>query len=137
MESISLTQLIAAIVMSSAFTTGLFSVLSKKLQSPEAKNDLTKLGNDFAHQLLTEARNEREQLRLTIKELSSTVVTKDETIDRLKHLLREKDQVIQDLELRQVRLAKKLREGTPITLKDVFGEVAPEGIMLTYETDTP
>ena len=106
---------------------------TKKLWSPEAKNDLAKLGNDFARQLLQDAKSEREELRLTITELEDIVQENKASIDRLKALANEKDRVIQELERRMARLAEKVSSGDPITLQDIFGEKAPKDVVITKQ----
>lgn len=119
-------QVLIAAVLSSGLVSGLITFLTKKARSPESQNQLAKLGNDFAAQLLTDARTERAELRLTITELESSNDTKQSSIDRLQGLLKEKDRRIEELENRQQVLAQKLQRGEVITLVDIFGSEAPE-----------
>lgn len=126
-------QILVAAVLSSGLVSGAITFLTKKARSPESQNQLAKLGNDFAAQLLTDARTEREELRLTIKELESSNDTKQSSIDRLTGLLNEKDRRINELEERQQVLAHKLQRGEAITLVDIFGAEAPEIQVLVSE----
>lgn len=126
-------QIIITALLSSGFVSGFIALLSKTVWSPESKNELARLGNEFAQQLLLEARSERQELRVTIQELEATVNVKNETINRLKHLAEEKDAVIHELEERQVMLAQKLQDGKPITLQDIFGDRAPKDFHLALD----
>lgn len=126
---VNLAQIFVSVVLSSGFVGGFFALLTKRMTSPESRNDLARLGNEFAHQLLQDARTEREELRLTINELEDIVTKKHDTIERLKHLAREKDLVIKELEHRLIVLAEKINSGQTITLKDIFGEKAPNAII--------
>lgn len=117
-------------ILSAAFIGGLFTMFTKKLWSPESKNDLAKIGNDFAAQLLKDAKSEREELRLSIHELEQSNATRQETINRLQTLLFDKDRTIRDLEDRQINIAKKLARGEAISLQDIFGHNAPPDFAL-------
>lgn len=127
------TQVIVSVIISSSFVGGVFAAFTKKMWSPEAKNDLAKLGNDFARQLLEDAKSERQELRLTIAELEDVVQENKASITRLKLLAEEKDRVIQELERRMARLAEKISSGEVITLQDIFGEKAPKDIVITKQ----
>lgn len=137
MSSLNIPQMIAAFIFGSATVTGLFSIFNKKVESPEAKTDLARLVHETAHQLIVDAKSEREELRLTIRELNASIVTKDETIQRLEKLAEEKDAVIAELEARQIRLARKITAGIQITLRDVFGDIIPPDYDITYQGETP
>jgi len=130
MENITFAQFLVALFLSSSFMGGVFTIVTKKLWSPESKNELAKLGNEFAQQLLRDAKIEREELRLTIRELQDSISAKSQAIERLESLAKEKDKVIAELEERQYRMVNKLKEGIPITLKDIFGDKAPVDIQL-------
>lgn len=124
-------------VLSSSVVGGIVSMMGKKVKSPESENDLAKLGNEFAHQMLEEARTERNELRLTIRELETAVVDSEKAINRLKSLLEEKDHKIQELEEAQLMLAQKLQANEPITLRDIFGDKAPHDVPLTHHSEDP
>lgn len=124
-------QLIVTALLSSGFVTGMIALFGKTLTSPESKNDLARLGNEFAHQLLLDAKSEREELRLTIRELEQTNITQIDIIGRLEKLAHEKDKVIEELERRQIVIANKLQAGDPITLQDIFGPTAPKEFQLS------
>jgi len=128
-----LLQTIIAAVLSSGLISGIFTLVSKRSRSPESQNELARLGNEFASQLLEDARAERKELRATIIELEKSNSTKQETIDRLKSLLDEKDKRINELEDRQHILAGKLRAGEQITLADIFGKNAPSEIRVVVD----
>lgn len=128
----SLAQIVVASLLSSGFVGGVIAALTKAMWSPESKNELAKLGNDFAQQLLEDAKTEREELRLTIKELESILTDHEASITRLKALAEEKDRVINELERRQTILASKLQQGLTITLKDIFGDKASNDVILHY-----
>ena len=113
-------------ILSGGLVGGIMTLVTKKARSPESQNELARLGNEFATQMLEEARTERKELRLTISELEGHVSTKQGTIDRLTKLLQDKDDKIADLESRQHLLAQKLQRGEKITLADIFGKDAPE-----------
>lgn len=124
--SADLLQNVVTAVLSSGVVAGLFALLTKKSQSPESQNELARLGNEFAAKLLEDARTERAELRLTIKDLEGSIDTKQESIDRLKSLLDEKDKKIHVLEELQHKVATKLQQGHPLTLADIFGGDAPD-----------
>lgn len=126
-------QIIFTALLSSGLVGGLVALLTKTIWSPESKNDLAKLGNDFAHQLLLDAKSERAELRLTITELEDSITTKYQTIRRLNQIAEDKDKVIRDLENRLSMMARKLEEGIPITLQDIFGDKAPKGLHISFE----
>lgn len=119
-------QIIITALLSSGLVGGLITLFSKKVWSPEAHNDLAKIGNEFAHTLLEEARAEREELRQTIKDLEASIITKEETVRRLQRLADEKDQVISILEERQFVVARKIQRGEQVSIYDIFGPRAPE-----------
>lgn len=122
MEELSGVQLFITVLVSSGLIGGLATLITKRVWSPETKNDLARIGNEFAQQLLNDARAEREELRVTIKELEKNVVTKQESIDRLKKLLEEKDEAIDLCEQRHLMVARKIQMGQEVTLEDIFGE---------------
>jgi septal ring factor EnvC (AmiA/AmiB activator) len=126
-------QAIITAILSGGFVGGAFSLFTKKSRSPESQNDLARLGNEFAAQLLEDARKERTELRLTISELEQTnkehveaSTTKQESIDRLKRLLEDKNDRIRILETQRETVAQKLQNGEKITLADIFGRDAPK-----------
>jgi uncharacterized coiled-coil protein SlyX len=126
-------QLIVTTLLSSGLVTGLFTLITKKVASPEAKNDLARLGNEFARQLLIDAKSEREELRLTITELESVLSNKSDKIERLNQMLEDKDIVIKQLEARLRTISIKIQHGEPITLRDIFGEKAPDNLYVTQD----
>lgn len=126
-------QTVISVVISSGIVTGIMALLTKRSRSPESQNELARLGNEFAAQLLADARVERKELRETISELENSNHTKQEIIDRLKNLLDEKDKRINELEHRQQVVAHKLRSGEKITLADIFGKDAPNDIHVVIE----
>lgn len=130
MSDSTLAPIIATALLSSGFVTGIFTLISKRIWSPETRNDLARIGNEFAQHLLEEARTERNELRLTIEELRRDNITKEETIRRLQKLADEKDHLIHSLEDRQLLLARKLQSGEPISLRDIFGNTVPSGFDL-------
>lgn len=133
MENLTFAQLVIITIFSSGLFTGIFTVITRMVWSPESKNDLARLGNEFAHQLLEDARSERKELRLTIAELEELDTKNQAIIDRLQRLADEKDRVINELEERQVTLAKKLQRNERITLQDIFGDKAPKDFLLIHE----
>lgn len=124
-ENANTVQVITLAVLSSGLVSGLLTLFTKKLWSPESKNDLARLGNEFASQLLQDAKIEREELRQTIKDLEVSNDVKQSTIVRLERLLNEKHKRIAELEHRQHDLALKLQSGKELTLQDLFGERVP------------
>lgn len=115
-------------ILSGGLVAGLFSLVTKRSKSPESQNELARLGNDFAAQLLKEAQLERTELRLTITELekslreqNKSIETLEDSIDRLKNLLKTKNDRIDELHKRQHLLAGKLQSGEKISLVDIFG----------------
>lgn len=136
MEGLSGVQLIVGLILSSGIIGSIMSLFMKSMWSPESKNDLARIGNEFAHQLLADAKSEREELRATIRELEN--VGKDHTasIARLNRIVAEKDVVINELEQRQIKMAHKLQKGEVITLQDIFGERAPKGLTIVPEDDS-
>lgn len=119
-------QIVITALLSSGLVSGIMTLLAKKAQSPESKNDLARIGNEFAHQLLKEARTEREELRKTIDELEDSNATKQEVIEKLRSVAAQKDRTIEELEGRQILVARKLQNKESITLQDIFGPSAPE-----------
>lgn len=119
-------QVITLAVLSSGLVSGLFTLFAKKLWSPESENDLARLGNEFASQLLRDAKVEREELRQTIKDLEESNDVKQSTILRLERLLHEKNQRITELEKQKGEVVRKLKNGEQITLHDLFGDMAPD-----------
>ncbi len=122
-------------IFGGGLVSGIFALLSKKARSPESQNELARLGNEFAAKLLEDARLERQELRETIRELEQSIFTKDETIQRLKTLLEQKDHQIRDLEQRRYVVAHKLQTGEKITLADIFGDDAPSNIQIIVVDD--
>lgn len=133
MREIGIVEVLITALLTSGFVTGIFTLVTKKVWSPESKNELARLGSEFAQQLLRDAKSEREELRLTIRELQETVSIHHKTIDRLEHLAKAKDKIIAELEERQFKMAEKLRQGLPITLIDIFGDDAPDGFTFIDE----
>lgn len=127
MKDVNLGQLVVSVLLSAGFVSGIFALFTKKMWSPESKNDLAKLANDFASQLLNDAKVEREELRLSIRELEGVVTENREIIHRLESLAKEKDKVIGALEERLKIIAEKVRDGRVVTIKDIFGDSAPDG----------
>lgn len=119
------TQVVTAVALSSSFISSITTIAVKKLVSPESRNELARIGNEFAEQLLKEARSEREELRATISELEGVLVANHETITKLRHIAHEKDLVIHELESRRFNVALKLRNGQTVTAEDVFGAKVP------------
>ena len=119
------THVVTAVALLSSFISSITTIAVKKLVSPEARNELARIGNEFAEQLLKEARSEREELRATISELEGVLVANHETITKLRHIANEKDLVIQELESRRFNVALKLRNGQTVTAEDVFGAKVP------------
>jgi septal ring factor EnvC (AmiA/AmiB activator) len=129
-------QSIVVAVISGGLVSGIFTLVGKKTKSPESQNDLAKLGNEFAAQLLEDARAERKELRLSIQELENSNDVKQATINRLNDLLAQKDRRITELEERQNDMARKLQRGEAISLRDIFGHDAPN-INMTLLEETP
>ena len=119
------THIVTAVALLSSFISSITTIAVKKLVSPEARNELARIGNEFAEQLLKEARSEREELRATISELEGVLAANHETITKLRHIANEKDLVIQELESRRFNVALKLRNGQTVTAEDVFGAKVP------------
>lgn len=89
--------------------------------TPESANETTRIGNEFLTGLLKEAREERKELRTTIRELEQDGTTKRERIASLESLAERKDDQIRVLEQRAARAAAKLSNGIPLTLVDILG----------------
>lgn len=119
------THVVTAVALSSSFISSITTIAVKKLVSPESRNELARIGNEFAEQLLKEARSEREELRATISELEGVLAANHETITKLRRIADEKDLVIQELESRRFNVALKLRNGQTVTAEDVFGAKVP------------
>lgn len=119
------THIVTAVALLSSFISSITTISVKKLVSPEARNELARIGNEFAEQLLKEARSEREELRATISELEGVLAANHETITKLRHIADEKDLVIHELESRRFNVALKLRNGQTVTAEDVFGAKVP------------
>ena len=122
----SVLQILITALLSSGFVGGLVALFTKQVWSPEAKNDLSRLGNEFARQLLSDAKAEREELRLTIHELENNMATTQVTVARLNAMAEEKDRVIAEFEQRLTKMARKLQQGLPISMQDIFGDKAPK-----------
>lgn len=133
MDGVNSAQIIVTAILSSGLVTGFFAYFNKRTWSPESKNELARMGSEFAQQLLRDAKAEREELRATIKELQEFADTKQETIDRLRKICDDKDEVIEILEKQQVVVAQRIKNRQTITLKDVFGEGLTEDIRLAFE----
>lgn len=118
-------QTLVSSTVAAAIVAGFFAFITKKSKSPESQNALAEIGTKFASQLLTEAQLERKELRLTITELEKANDVKQESIDRLRGILEEKNRRIAELENRQHTVAFKLHRGQVITLQDIFGDDAP------------
>lgn len=128
-------QVIIAAVLSSSFIGGVFTLLTKKVSSPENKTSLASLSNEFASQLLTDARAEREELRLTIRELERLLGKNEDTIKRLNALLVEKDRRITELDEHRKVMLTKINLGQRVTLTDLFGDIAPPGIIIKTDQE--
>lgn len=89
--------------------------------TPESANETTRIGNDFLTGLLKEAREERKELRETIRDLERDGTTKRERIASLEALAERKDDQITVLERRAERAAAKLRAGLQLTIADILG----------------
>lgn len=133
MDGLNIVQVAVTALISSGFVGGLMTLLSKKVWSPESKNDLAKIGNDFAQLLLEEARTERAELRTTIKELEKSLVVKEEAMDRLERIANEKDVVIQTLEERQFQVARKVQLGEKVSFYDIFGPRTPPEFIVGFK----
>lgn len=133
MGNATLAQIVVTALLSSGVVGGVLALITKSMWSPESKNELARLGNEFAQQLLQDAKVEREELRITIRDLEHSLSTKREIIERLNQLAEDKDVVIRDLEQRQIKMAEKLKKGLPITLQDIFGGTAPANYNLGYD----
>jgi len=108
--------------------TGTFLVLAevqrrkaRRDTTPESVNETTRIGNDFLTGLLKEAREERKELRETIRDLERDGTTKRERITTLESLAERKDDQILVLERRAERAAAKLRAGFTLTIADILG----------------
>jgi len=134
-SSDSIFQTIAVAILTGGLVSGIFALVTKRARSPESQNELARLGNEFATKLLEDARTERTELRLTIKDLESSNGTKQTTIDRLNALLETKNNRIDELEKRQQIVAVKLQAGEKITLQDIFGEDAPTDIHVVVDKE--
>lgn len=133
MGNATLVQIVVTALLSSGMVGGVLALITKAEWSPESKNELARLGNEFAQQLLQDAKVEREELRITIRDLEHSLSTKREIIERLNKLAEDKDIVIRNLEQRQIDMAEKLKKGLPITLQDIFGGNAPANYTLGYD----
>lgn len=133
MGNATLAQIVVTALLSSGMVGGVLALITKSMWSPESKNELARLGNEFAQQLLQDAKVEREELRITIRDLEHSLSTKREIIERLNQLAEDKDIVIRNLEERQIKMAEKLKKGLPITLQDIFGGNAPAKYKLGYD----
>ena len=133
MGNTNIAQIVVTALLSSGLVGGFLALVTKSMWSPESKNELARLGNEFAQQLLQDAKVEREELRITIRDLEHSLSTKREIIERLNQLAEDKDIVIHDLEQRQIMMAEKLKQGKPITLQDIFGGNAPTNYHLGYD----
>ena len=132
MEDLNGIQLLVTALLSSGLVGGFITLFTKKIWSPETKNDLARIGNEFAQLLLEEARAEREELRTTIRELETGLITKQETIEKLDKILDEKDLVIGLLEERQYVVARKIASGEVVSLYDIFGPRTPEDFLTGF-----
>ena len=132
MGEANIVQIVVTALLSSGLVGGLITLLSKRVWSPESKNELARIGSEFAQLLLEEARTEREELRMTIVELEASILTKEEAIERLKLMAREKDSVISLLEERQFVVARKIQQGELVSLYDIFGPKTPPEFLLGF-----
>jgi hypothetical protein len=89
--------------------------------TPESVNETTRIGNEFLTGLLKDAREERKELRDTIRQLTEDGTTKDSVIQTLRALDQRKTDQIAVLERRAEMAAAKLRAGIPLTLADILG----------------
>jgi predicted nuclease with TOPRIM domain len=126
MDDLNISQIVVSILLSSGLIGGIMALFTKTVWSPESRNELSKMGNEFARQLLADAKAEREELRLTIRELEASNEAKTETIARLRAILTQKDETIKKLERNRVHLALKLRNGEAIHIRDIFGGDYPD-----------
>lgn len=100
------------------------SLVDKRIRpaaTPSDDNEATRLGNEFLSSLLKDARDERKELRETIKGLEADGTTKQSRIDALSALDRKKSAQITALERRAEAAAQKLRAGIPLTIADILG----------------
>lgn len=125
-------QIFVTALLSSGLVGGLITLLSKRVWSPESKNELARIGSEFAQLLLEEARTEREELRMTIAELEASLLSKEEAIKRLNKMANEKDSVIQLLEERQFVVARKIQQGELVSLYDIFGPKTPPEFLSAF-----
>lgn len=131
----SVIQVIVASVLSSGLVGGIITLFTKRVWSPESKNELARIGNEFAQQLLEDAKNERTELRETIKQLEGSNFSKEQAIERLQKIADDKDTVIQQLEERQLVVARKLQRGEAVSLYDIFGENAPKELITLFSSE--
>lgn len=127
----------ATAVIVAAVVTGIFTVIVRRMRTPETAIAEKKLTQDAVaaaqalyQGMLMDASNERKELRQTITELEQLSLKRgedirhrDEAIARLNEIIRKKDEHIRALEARQRANAEKLRQGELLTLEDILGEV--------------
>lgn len=108
--------------------TGAFTIRAERERrrarqdvTPESANETTRIGNEFLTGLLKDAREERKELRDTIRQLTEDGTTKDSVIQTLRSLDQKKTDQIAVLERRAEMAAAKLRAGIPLTLSDILG----------------
>jgi hypothetical protein len=104
-------------------------------RSPADENEATRIGNDFFKSLLSEAREERKELRETIAALERDGNVKRERIEALEALDRKKTHRIEVLERRAQKAAEKLAAGVLLTVADLLG--ADETFIRTGAIDLP
>lgn len=118
-------QQIVLSMVSSGVLVALITAFSRLLPSSDVKrqeqNELINMGNEFAKELLDQARVEREELRKTLAELAEIRVKNNVTIAKLEQLVIDKDYTIREMETRQYAVASKIRMDLPVTDVDIFG----------------
>ncbi|MEV8023651.1 hypothetical protein [Microbacterium sp. NPDC080220] len=119
----------AIVVVIAAVVTGIFarSVAkenreARKDRTPSDDNEATKIANELFGTLLTEAREERKELRETIRDLKNDGTTKQERIRALEDIDRKKTLRIGALESRARLAAEKLARGERLTVVDILGD---------------
>lgn len=119
---------VASGIVVAAIVAGIFGISqaviarkSRQDRTPADENEATRLGNEFFKTLLGEAREERKELRETIRQLETDGTTKQSRIDALLALDARKTRRIDILEMRARLAAEKLASGSLLTIVDILG----------------